>query len=32
VPNPSDMLAVDEDPYEGEEEDLLSLPEDERQS
>ena len=32
VPNPSDMLAVDEDPYEGEVEDLLSLPEDERQS
>ena len=35
VPNPSDALAPDEDPYEGEEgqeEDLLSLPEDQRQS
>jgi len=32
VPNPSDALAPDEDPYEAEEEDLLSLPEDERQS
>ena len=32
VPNPSDALAPDEDPYEGEEEDLLQLPEDERQS
>jgi len=31
VPNPSDALATDEDPYEGEE-DLLQLPEDERQS
>ena len=32
VPNPSDTLGPDEDPYEGEEEDLLQLPEDERQS
>jgi len=32
VPNPSDALGPDEDPYEGEEEDLLALPEDERQS
>jgi len=31
VPNPSDALATDEDPYEGEE-DLLQLPDDERQS